>query len=81
MVMSGAKPSISSCAKAMSWRWPNELIKRRIANRIGGGVDFGAQAAAGATKALGIRSHFFPASAGSVLMRPMPWTKDIDSYL
>src|SRR6202034_1858219 len=30
----------------------------RIAKRIAGGVDFGAQAAAGATKALGIRPPF-----------------------
>ena len=31
---------------------------QRISQRIAGGVDFGAQAAAGATKALGIRPPF-----------------------
>jgi hypothetical protein len=37
---------------ALAWRADQA---HRIAKRVAGGVDFGAQAAAGATKALGIR--------------------------
>jgi hypothetical protein len=40
---------------ALAWRADQA---HRIAKRIAGGVDFGAQAAAGATKALGIRPPF-----------------------
>jgi len=40
---------------ALAWR-ANQA--HRIAERIAGGVDFGAQAAAGATEALGIRPLF-----------------------
>jgi hypothetical protein len=40
---------------ALAWRADQA---HRIAERIAGGVDFGAQAAAGATKALGIRPPF-----------------------
>ena len=57
-------------ASSMYYGWSKEFPeagKRRLA---GGGVDFGAQASAGATKALGIRPPFLSASAGGVLMRP-----------
>jgi hypothetical protein len=40
---------------ALAWRADQA---HRIAKRIAGGVDFGAQAPAGATKALGIRPPF-----------------------
>ena len=40
---------------ALAWRADQA---HRVAKRIAGGVDFGAQAAAGATKALGIRPPF-----------------------
>src|ERR1700722_20404430 len=40
---------------ALAWRADQA---HRVSQRIAGGVDFGAQAAAGATKALGIRPPF-----------------------
>ncbi len=53
----------------MSLRWPGEPIRRTGLPSVASGVDFGAQAATGATKALGIRP-LFPTGAGCLLMRP-----------